>query len=122
LSLLSWIQDAREASFKEDCRSHRGDQLGRQWKIIQAFVPSGYLKDSAPPKSGNTCHYVNQREECDIIIQRDGYMLERFHGSHHFLNESKHVAAFAYFNRLTGGIGAQSHHRCTLGKRRPDNA
>ena len=47
--------------------------------------------------------YVNQGEECDIIIQRGGYSLEISHGSYHFLNESKPVAAFAYLNRLTGG-------------------
>jgi len=29
----------------------QGDQLGRQWKIIQTFVSSGYLKHSAPPKA-----------------------------------------------------------------------
>jgi len=29
----------------------QGDQLGQQWKIIQTFVSSGYLKHSAPPKA-----------------------------------------------------------------------
>jgi len=54
------------------------------------------------PKLQISAIYVNRGEECDIVIQRGGYTLEISRGSHHFLNESKPVAAFAYLNRLTG--------------------
>jgi len=40
-----------ERNFFRRIAMSQGDQLGRQWKIIQTFVSSGYLKHSAPPKS-----------------------------------------------------------------------
>ena len=60
--------------------------------------------------------YVNQGEECDIITQRGGYTLEISHGSYHFLNESKPVAAFAYLNRLTGGDKSSISSPLHMGK------
>jgi len=50
VTLLIGIQGAGEGSFQENCRGHRGEQLGPQWKSILTFVSSGYLKDSAPPE------------------------------------------------------------------------